>query len=469
MSRRPPRSKRPPAPARAPAPVAAPVASDSASARLGAAGLLVAALLLVVALVFDPYAVESFRAPKLMAAELLGLASLVALAWERRAAEWPSLARFWRGSPALVAVAPLVLVATATALLSPHHAHVWRALPDLWIGAACLVGWSVALGAVRLARLLRVALGGALLLALLAIAQFHGSFQPFGFTDPNTTGRLEIVSLAGNVGDLGAGLVLPCLFAQVALWRARGRVRWAWGAALAVLLWALAVSQTLTALVALAVGTALLALGLLPRRQLAWGTAALAAVGIVVALAVPPLRSRLTEKVELAASGDWNDLFTGRFDGWRAAGWMVGERPLTGVGFGAFGAEFVPAKQALLVEGKRFYERQLNPVFVNAHDDYLEVAAECGWLGAAALAWGIWRLAGALRRRGGGVARAATAPASASDDSAEATTDLALARAGVGAIAVLALVYFPFHVALVAYPATLFLAWIVARVPEVAT
>ena len=50
-----------------------------------------------------------------------------------------------------------------------------------------------------------------------------------------------------------------------------------------------------------------------------------------------------------------------------------------------------------------------------------------------------------------------------------ATADLALARAGVGAIAVLALVYFPFHVALVGYPATLFLGWVLARAPEAAT
>jgi tetratricopeptide (TPR) repeat protein len=125
---------------------------------------------------------------------------------------------------------------------------------------------------------------------------------------------------------------------------------------------------------------------------------------------------------------------------------MLARHPLAGVGHGAYRAEFVPAKLALLDRGVRFFPEQTTVVFANAHDEYLEVAADGGIPALLALAWGLWVLLGALRRLPPG--------------------DRPLAWAGTAALAVLALVYFPFRVALIAFPALLFLSWVLRPVAE---
>ncbi|MCL4837447.1 MAG: O-antigen ligase family protein, partial [Thermoanaerobaculia bacterium] len=193
---------------------------------------------------------------------------------------------------------------------------------------------------------------------------------------------------------------------------------------------------------AAAAGSLALWAGLLPRRRLLPAALALlAAGGMVVALAAP-VRERVVAKARDALSGDANRLLTGRLDGWRAAVWMASERPHAGVGPGAFAAAFVPAKLALLDRGAAFFREQTNPVFANAHNELLEVGAELGLPGLAALAWGGSVLLGRLRRRrweGG---------------------DRALAGAALVALAVLALFHFPFRLALTGSPAALLLAWV---------
>ena len=131
--------------------------------------------------------------------------------------------------------------------------------------------------------------------------------------------------------------------------------------------------------------------------------------GIALALAAGACGTR----VEQVASGDWNSVLTGRLDGWRAAVWMLGEHPFTGVGMGAYRTEFIPAKTALLRRGVAVFDEQVNIVFANAHNELLEVAAETGWPGLA----------------------------------------------GFG---VLALANFPFRIAVALWPACLFLAWVFA-------
>ena len=160
----------------------------------------------------------------------------------------------------------------------------------------------------------------------------------------------------------------------------------------------------------------------------------------LLTVAVPPLRQRVLEKARHVASGDWNAVLTGRLDGWRAAAWMFERHPLTGVGQGAYQPEFVPAKLALLDRGVLFFAAQTQVGFGNAHNEILEAAAEWGIPGLLALAWGFWVLLGGLRRMS--------------------PENRALAWAGTAALAVLSLVNFPFRIALVAFPALLFLAWV---------
>jgi O-antigen ligase len=405
--------------------------------------LLLWLLVLVTPLLISPSAKEAFRLFKGMVSGWLALASLVFFALEVRKAGTIRWADLW-GRPAVRVVLPILAVATASLVASAHPLHVREGLADLWIGAAALVGWSLALDARRLQRLLLGLLVPASLLALLGIVQFHKIFQPLQFTGISYDPRLAVTSLAGNPGDLGAYLVLPGLIAQWAVFRWRGRTRILAGVALALCLYAVVLTQTLAALAALAVGSVLLWAFLLPRRQAMLLFGGGAALALVLALAVTPLRVRIAAKASQALSGDWNSVLTGRLDGWRAALWMVREHPWTGVGHGAYRPEYVPVLNELLDRGVQMYPMHIQPVFANAHNEYLEAVAEWGLLGIAALAWGLWVLVASLRR----------AP---KDDGQ------ALAWAGVAALAVLSFVYFPFRIALLAFPALLFLSWVFRR------
>ena len=134
---------------------------------------------------------------------------------------------------------------------------------------------------------------------------------------------------------------------------------------------------------------------------------------------------------------------------------MLRQEPLTGVGHGAYRAEFGNAKDALWHQGIRFYRSQHRVYFTNAHSDVLEALAEWGLLAAAVLAWGGFLLVRGLRES-----------ARAERRSAGGRTDSQLMAAGLVVLVILGLTNFPFRIALVAYPAILFISWIFATQRE---
>lgn len=423
------------------------------------------ALVLVAPFALQLTAKDVFRLPKLLLSEWLGLASLLVYAVAAAVAKEPAAAPRgadrapappWWKHPAVLATAPVVAVASLGLLTSPHPEHTRQALPDLWIAGACLVGWSLAVEAERLGRLLRSLAVPAGLMAALALLQAHGVYRPFQFTGGGERFRTGVTSFAGNPGDLGAYLVLPALAAQWGLVRSlRDRRRplpiALWSAALALSVYGLAVSLSLTPVAALVAGGALFWLAGLPPRRAALAAAAVGVLAVVLAFAVPPLRDRVETVADQLARGNVNAALTGRLDGWRAALWMVGEHPWTGVGHGAYRAEFAEAKLELLDRGAEFYPAHLEPFFANAHNDFLEAAAEWGLPGVAVLLWGLavlgWSLAAGGRAEPGSAER----------------WDRAFAWGAAGAGTVLAVAHFPFHLALVAYPYVLLFAWIFRR------
>ncbi len=415
---------------------------------------LILAFVTLPALVVAPSARESFRLPKLFAYETLGLLSLLLLTWRLRSAPRLDLRRLLR-RPVVAAVLPLLLVAAGGLATSDHPLHVRQALASLLIGAACLVGWSLALRAEELRRVLFALLAPAMLLSLLAIAQFHGWIELFKLQG-RVLDRIAVTSLAGGVFDLAGLLVLPLLVAQAGLWRERRRRRrWLWGAALTVGLYAMILTQTLTAIAALVAGSFVLWLGLLPWRRVVAATALVAVIGVGLGWGVQPLRQRLERKIGSLEAGNVNRLLSGRLDAWWAARWMFEQHPWAGVGHGAFRAEFGDARLALWDAGRQFYRRQHQTYFSNAHSEVLEVAAEWGVPGCLALAWAFACLLLRLR------SRRSTAGAVDPEESAE-PRETALMAAGVVAMAALAAANFPWRIALVAYPQLIFLSWIFA-------
>ncbi len=395
--------------------------------------------------VFSRTAHESFRLPKLLFSEILGLASLGFLSWRLRAVERVDLRAFFR-QPVVLATLPMLALASSSLLTSEHSLHVREALVSLWIGAACLVGWSLGLSEDEHRRLLRGLALPATVLAVLAILQFHGWFTPFEF-ERNVGERIGLTSLAGGAFDLAAYLVLPCLLMQASLRAERSAPRrLGWALAAAVCVYAMVATQTLTALLGLVAGSLMLWFTRLPRRRFLALAAALALAGVAVGVGFAPLRQRLERKLDSLRAGDVNTVLTGRLDGWRAAAWMLRQSPATGVGHGAYRAEYGNAKGALSAQGVKFYPRQHRVYFTNAHSDVLEALAEWGLAGAVVLVWGGFLVVRSLRRLAG--SGASSAPE--------------LIAAVLVVLTLLALTNFPFRIALVAYPALLFLSWIFA-------
>jgi O-antigen ligase len=416
--------------------------------RSRAAWLTLRLLVLAVPLVMLPGALDAFTLPKLVVAQILGLLSLALLAplVVAGAAARPGLVR-----TLLLALGPMLLLATLGWAVTDHPLHVRRAVAELWVGAACLAGWALALPAAGLLRLMRWLTIPAVALASVAILQVHGLFQPFQFGVGAHDERLQVTALAGNPADLAAFLVLPALLAQVGLAQVglaaarRGR-GWLWGGALGACVYALVVTQTLTAMMALAVASAVFwGLTLPPRRSLQLAAGVLAAVVLVGAL-VTPMRTRVLAKAAEAAAGDWNAVLTGRVDAWRVALWMLGEHPWTGVGQGAYRAAFVEAKLALATAGAEFYPHHIFPTFANAHNEVLEAGAEWGVPGLLALTLAMVVLLRTLLR------------ASRRPPPAE-RLHRSLAWSGLTAWLLLSLAHFPLRIALTGFPALLFLAW----------
>ena len=404
--------------------------------------VLVTLFWLLPALVVTARAQESFRLPKQILSEMLVVVSLLLLSIRLRHVERVDFRVLLR-HPAILALLPLLLVATFTLATSDHPDHVNRGIFSLWIGAVALWGWSLGLRRDEFPRVLRALTLPALALSLIAWAQYFEWFEVFQFQD-ELKERISLTSLAGGAFDLSAYLVLPCLLAQVAWLHGPAGWRIAWGATAILLAATVALTQTLSAAVALVVGSILLWRRRLSPRRWAMAFGIVVAVALVAGLAIEPLRDRVAKKVDNVAEGDINQLLTGRLDAWRGAWWMLTQNPWTGVGQGAYRAEYGEARLALHQEGVRFYRRQHQPYFVNAHNEPLEVAAETGIPGTLALLFGLAVLARSLRRGNWNEEEASLFPAV------------------LAVIGILALTNFPFRVALVGYPMILFVSWVFA-------
>lgn len=418
--------------------------SESAAWDLRGAEAALWLLLFAVALVVVPTAQDAFRLPKLLVAEVLALVSLALLAARLRSRERVEPKDVVE-PPVIRAVVPFLVIATLGLVWTGHGPAVREGLADLWIGAAALVGWSLGLPRERLRRLLAGLVLPAALLAALAILQIHDVAQPLGFLGLENTARMAWTSLAGNPGDLAGFLALAAVAAQAEVLRRRGAGRWTFIALLAIVVYALVATRTLGGIAAVAVGSGVFWLLVVPKKRLLpLAVGSLAALVTVMALA-GPVRQRLGDVAEAVREGDWNAVLTGRLDGWRTALWMTAEHPLTGVGHGAYGSVYGDAKRALAEEGVAFSRAPQTAVFSNAHNEPLEVTAETGLPGLAALAFGAWVLLGRARRVDPG-------PGSPGDSG--------LAWGGLAALGVLSLIHFPFRIALTAYPAILWGAWI---------
>jgi tetratricopeptide (TPR) repeat protein len=248
----------------------------------------------------------------------------------------------------------------------------------------------------------------ALLLTAGALGSLFALLPSLGF-DPWSRGAVDLgfgARLHGSLGNpdfLGGWLCLLLPLGVAVALSAEGRERVLALAASALMAAVLLLSGARAACLAGALGCTLALAALRPRllgltRLAALG--ALAALTLILALWQPGL-----------LPGRLREAATPGSDAWRSRAFMAScaidlakEHPLVGVGPGGFGNAYLQRQGALLSAGAREPYR----FTFDAHNDWLQVAAESGWLGlfAWALLW-LWTLRTAWRR--GGPAGAALA------------------------------------------------------------
>ncbi len=424
---------------------AAPDPNPRAQARDWGADLGCVALacgLLASACVFDPLAEASFDAPKRLAVLVaVGLAALAWLASTRPTALATQHAwtRTQRGLAACVG-ATLVWAVLASAL-SPASTAAWESVPPLLLYALALpLGASRICAGARGRWLLTALVGAGALNALIAMGQALGVVDLYAVEQLG--GRANLGALIGNEGALAQLLALIGA-ALLPLVLARTRPSWRLGAGLMVLLLlgGIVVCRNLTALATLLAAAGALAwLRLRRRRVLVVAVGALA--GTLLMAAHPPLALRLYELGRDASQHDFNRVLSNRLAPWSAAAEMAWTRPWLGYGVGRFGAEYAPHRMAAEVRLRQrvFVPGHRQTSYAQAHQEYLQIAAEAGWPAAllvvTAVVWLLAALGARLRQQPEHV-------------------ELAQVTALLVAVATSALVWFPLQAPASALPALL--------------
>jgi O-antigen ligase len=330
--------------------------------------LLVVAFFLV-QLVVLPGADSPFRTPKTVLS-LIALMSIAGFSWAGQLAR--GRIRFcWSPLAATLLCLPLIQLVSASWSSSPRLALAAAAQTAIWIIGAL---WIATLDDEDRLRLVRATAVGAAISGAVLIAQAAG-VAVFSLGPAGPSGRLNLTGLTGNPADLSmaAVLLLPLVFAAPGS-SDRPWVRWV----LAVLLTAAAaVSQTLTAIFALAVVWSVWLVQTRSRRL--WAASAAAAALVIAVGLWTGLDTRIEGQLRRLHRGDWYLMLSARSDGWSAAGEMVRARPVSGVGASNFTRAYYPSRIAWLERTESVGRRtELATHFRFAHCDPLQVIAELG-------------------------------------------------------------------------------------------
>lgn len=340
----------------------------------------IAAFGIAIPLAFSPASIEHFRPPKELlfreeAIILLGLGAVAAMRRPLRET-WREHREVWLLVLPATAWAAVCTVAATSPRLSADSLITFAAAGIIFAATAILVRDRSPAAA-------WVIIGPAVINAVLFLGetvQHHGDVL-----DART-------ALLGNRDDVGSFLAAPALVALILGMRATGRRRWAHFAAAAVIGAALMVGAV-TSLAAASAGAAVLAVMRLRRRAAAVlliGAAALVAAAVVI----PPMRARAAYAISAVRQGDWDALTSNRLLAFYAAGRMLRDHPLTGVGPGCFRHEFFDYKLAVEQD---HHELLRSPTrssnFGEVHNDHLQVLAEGGIAGYAILLFALYHVA----------------------------------------------------------------------------
>lgn len=343
--------------------------------------IVVVASALLLPLIVQTTGEDSFRFPKELGlrvfAILIAAVFLVALALGELRLPPP---REWFRSQAAILIAVILGWSVITTITSTNR---FLSLGSLsWIVAMTIVFGATVYAARRNGLwLVTIAMIPALVNGAVYALQEMEIWNPFPFES-----RIELhltrTALVGNPNDVGSYLVAPAM-AAFALTIADRRRRVMWLVIALLLSGAILMTQTLTAVIALMAGLAVMALVRSPRLGLA--AVAIALVSLTVAfLTLPPLRTRLARARAAIAAKDYDDLISARSTAFLAAAQMTRDHPLFGVGPGAFGWNYFDYKMGIETRSPRLAAggaRMFN--YGAVHNDHLQVSSETGLPGYA--------------------------------------------------------------------------------------
>ncbi|HKS22078.1 MAG TPA: O-antigen ligase family protein [Thermoanaerobaculia bacterium] len=377
---------------------AAPAGRAVETERTGATSWLTAVVLGGMLLI--PFAIshaeDPFRYPKelMLRLEIIVIAIVVAVAWALGRLDLP---RINLRAPAVRLTATICAWVAVCALLSTNRLVSAAPTARVLMYAVLFAAMTTILRR-RPVWLAGIVIVPAVVNAAIYILQEFEIWSPF-VINAEIESHLHRTALIGNPNDVGGYFIVPALVAAAMAFSQR-RWRALWAAVALFLVAGVLVTHTVGAIAGVVAAMAVMvALWLRSWRRIAIVFVALAALGVAIVAAYPPLRARAGVMREAAAKRDYETFTSGRTVPFMAAAAMVREHPLTGVGPGCFAYNFFDTKLRLQQRHHWIFLHTTEFNFGEVHNDHLQVASETGLPGYALYLAALALLASASWRR----------------------------------------------------------------------
>jgi O-antigen ligase len=349
------------------------------------AWVLVVAAVIAVPLTIDPFASNSFRAPKTLLLRAVGLTLIaVGLLWAL-VVKRPAAPRRRLPADLLLAGGIVGWVTVSMAFSTNYYSSL-----NAWITVVCCGAYYVAtrlLGASKPFSVAYALVIAPVVNAMIFALQRTGLWNPFAQMGRRAGLAEDIVdalsrsALVGNLNDVASSLVLGTIAAAAAAVTDK-RTRWRIAAAVAWLICVAGIIATTNrgAMAAAAAGLLVMSFRLKARHAMVI-VATVAVLAAIAARFYPPLQLQIRVGRYYLEENRWNSLLSGRLVAFVAAADMARSRPVVGVGPAAFAPNYFDYKicaeakhAALLTDG----DNRLAPNYGQVHNDHLQMIAEIG-------------------------------------------------------------------------------------------
>jgi O-antigen ligase len=331
-------------------------------------------LVIAIPLAISPMGEDRFRTPK-DALFIAGVSVCAPLFLFWCFARKERFSRWWRRSMTIKLFSAVIVWTFVVCLLSTDPLLSMPSLVWLTISATFFLAiWR--LGANRKVSALALVIAPGVINAIIVGLQWLQIWSPVEF-EPHIARKSTLSALLGNPNEVGTFLTIPFIVSLAMVTAVSSmRLRWVYGALAGIMVIGIVLSQSLGAAVAAMVGGVAVAIRFAGRKAVVISLLISLSVGALL-MTVTPLGDRISLVPVQLAAGAYDTVFSGRVGATLAAGLMVADYPLTGLGPGRFPYHYFEYRMRaeerfghyLVASGVNFGE---------VHNDHLEIAAESG-------------------------------------------------------------------------------------------